>query len=246
MWMPTALASSAEPLGGMVWRVVEHQYTTATRRIVVSLADQDLLEDILEANKPLYPDGTEHLHYLLKTPFRYRPVHPHGSRFRKPEDRNGVFYASEQLRTAFAEMAYYRIRFFADSPRAKLPHNEERLTAFTVTYQTLRGIDLTRQPLRKDHARWTHPVDYSATQALAEAARTAGITSIRYESVRDSEGGINIALLTAAVFMLDAPMAMQTWLLFMSSKEIGFRCDAIPGEAWSFPRNQFADPSRTS
>lgn len=242
MWTPTALASSAESLRGVIWRVVEHQYTTATRRIVESLADQDLLEDILEANKPLYPAGTEHLHYLLKTPFRYRPVHPHGSRFRKAGDRNGVFYASEQLRTAFAEMAYYRIRFFADSPRTKLPRNEERLTAFTVTYQTLRGIDLTHAPLSKDQAHWTNPVDYSATQALAEVARTAGITTIRYASARDTQGGINLALLTAAAFMVDAPIDMQTWLLFISEKEIGFQRDATPSESWLFLRNQFTVP----
>lgn len=242
MWTPTALASSALPLCATVWRVVEHQHTTATRRIVASLAEQNLLEDILEESKPSYPSGTEHLHYLLKTPFRYLPVNPYGSRFRRARDRRGVFYASEELRTALAEMAYYRIRFFTASPSTKLPRNEERLTAFTATFQTLRGIDLTRPPLDKDHIRWTHPHDYAATQALAEGARSAELVAIRYESVRDPEKAANVALLTPAAFTVDEPRTTQTWLLFQTSQEVGFRRTGEAGETWSFPRDLFAVP----
>lgn len=239
MWTPTALASSALPLAGTVWRVVEHQHTTATRRIVENLADQHLLEEILEENKPHHPAGTEHLHYLLKTPFRYLPVNPYGSRFRRARDRRGVFYASEKLRTALAEVAYYRVRFFAASPATKLPRNEERLSGFTAAYQTLRGIDLARPPLRKDHARWTHPHDYSATQALSDVARTVDLVAIRYESVRDPEKDANIALLTPAAFTVDEPLTIQTWLLFQTSQEVGFRRAGDAGETWSFPRKHF-------
>lgn len=236
MWTPTALASSAVALGGLIWRVVEHQYTTATRRIVDSQADHETLEAILEDSKPRYPAGTEHLDYLLKTPFRYAPPRPRGSRFRAPGERPGVYYASEHVRTALAEMAYYRMRFFEASPNTALPRNEERLTAFTATYQTLRGLDLTRPPLSRDRAAWTHPSDYRATQALAATARTAGLAAIRYRSVRDPEG-MNVALLTPGALSTDAPLTRQTWLLYLAGPKISCRRAADPkAETYEFDR----------
>lgn len=236
MWTPTALASSAVTLGGLIWRVVEHQYTTATRRIVDSQADHELLEDILEQSKPRYPPGTERLDYLLKTPFRYPPVRPTGSRFRRPDDRHGVYYASEHVRTALAEMAYYRVRFFEASPTTPLPRTEERLTAFSVTYQTLRGIDLTHAPLNRDRATWTHPSDYTATQALAVTARAAGVAAIRYRSARDPDG-MNVALLTPGTFTTDAPLARQTWLLYLAGERVSCRRDGVmASESYEFDR----------
>lgn len=234
MWTPTALASNAVALDGTVWRVVEHQYTSATRRIVGSLAEHEVLEDILEESKPPYPAGTEHLDYLLKTPFRYLPVGTTGSRFRRPRDHRGVFYASEQLRTAMAEMAYYRIRFFRGSESTRLPRFEERLTAFSVAYQTLRGIDLLRPPLNRDRRLWTNPVDYSATQALSDNVREGGLVAIRYESVRDPANAANLALLSPAIFTVDEPLSRQSWLLYQTKDEVSVRRDGETGESFSF------------
>ena len=43
-------------------------------RLVDSLEEQAVLESILEQSKPaLAAEGTQALHYLLATPFRYRP-----------------------------------------------------------------------------------------------------------------------------------------------------------------------------
>ncbi len=47
-----------------------------------------------------------------------------------------------------------------------------------------KGLDLTRPPLNRDAQQWTHPTDYSHCQALADAARDAGATVIRYQSAR--------------------------------------------------------------
>lgn len=237
--MPTGLASESVRLAGTVWRVVEHQYTTSTRKIVDTAAKQVILEELLEASKPPYPVGTEHLDYLLKTPFRYYPLSTHGSRFRSAGAREGVFYASEHIRTALAEMAYYRLRFFAESPGTPMPRNEQRLTAFAVAYRASRGLDLTRPPLNRDRKRWTHPTDYHETQALATAAREAGITAIRYESVRDAEHSANVALLTPAAFAAPKRLAEQQWLLYLAPTEVSCRRASDPGATWVFPRAQF-------
>ena len=138
----------------------------------------------------------DHLHYLLKTPFRYFPPNPHGSRFRRPHDGRGVFYCAEKIRTALAELSYWRRRFIEASPGTPLPRNHEALTVFSIAYQVDLQLDLTLPPLVAERHLWTHPDDYTATQVLAESARDGGVKAIRYESVRDPKHGANLALLT--------------------------------------------------
>ena len=40
-------------------------------KLVDTLAEQALLEDLIESSKPPVPVECRHLHYLLSTPFRY-------------------------------------------------------------------------------------------------------------------------------------------------------------------------------
>lgn len=233
MWTPAALASKHRELAGTIWRAVEHQYTTSTRRIVDTLQEQEQLEAILEGSKPPYPPESEHLHYLLKTPFRYAPSNQFASRFRRPHDP-GVFYAAEHARTALAEMAYHRRRFFAASPATPLPQNEQRLTLFSAAYGASRGIDLTATPLNRDRPLWTDPHNYGATQALAAAARSADIGAIRYESVRDPAKAANVALLTPASFASPSPLSQQTWLMYLAPAETSCRRAGEDAETWVF------------
>lgn len=198
---------------------MEHQYTAATRKLVDTLSEQELLEQVLEASKPRYPEGTEHLHYLLRTPFRYRPPRRLGSRFGRPVPGQGVFYAAEHRVTALAEFAFWRRRFFQAAAGVRLPRNEERLTVFTVDYASRRCLDLTQPPLSEDRAVWTHPDDYSGTQALADSARSCGTEVIRYESVRDPEHRNNVALLSWRAFRVRRPVAQQTWHLHLGETE---------------------------
>lgn len=64
-----------------LWRAVEAQHVVATRALLDSLAEQELLESVLEASKPPVPAPCAGLDYLTHTPFRYPPP-SHGSRFR--------------------------------------------------------------------------------------------------------------------------------------------------------------------
>ncbi len=201
-----------------MWRVVEHQHTASTRKLVDTQAEQDVLEVLLEESKPPYPPGTESLHYLLKTPFRYK--NPHGSRFRAPNAPRGVFYASDQVRTALAETAYYRLRFFSDAPAMELPRQEHKLTAFSVMYRARKEIDLTEGPFACDQTRWTARNNYAATQQLAQTAMEGGVESIRYESVRDTKQGMNVALLTPFLFKHKNPIKQHTWYMNISEIEV--------------------------
>lgn len=198
-------------------------------RLADTLAEQALLESILEASKPPLPPGTEKLHYLLATPFRYRARA--GSRFRAPFEA-GVWYGAEQLRTALAEKSYWRLRFLLDSPATPdlkpVPH-----TAFTVSVRG-RAIDLTASPLSRDRARWTHRTDYSATQALAAAARAGEIELIRYESVRDPEHAACVAVLAPAAFGRAKPRGIETWFIAASRERVRCVAQARGGETWEF------------
>lgn len=241
MWTLTALASEARPAKGLIWRAVEDQHRASTRKLVDTVAEHDLLEILLDQGKPPYPPEAEGLHYLLKTPFRYHPPAPQGSRFRRYLADSGVFYASEETRTALAELAYWRLKFFRDAPDALLPRQEERLTVFSTRYATRQQLDLTQAPLSKDRKRWTKRDDYSDTQALAERARRAGVEVFRYESVRDAQRGANVALLTAKAFAAKKPQTQQTWFLYLAPSEVNFTRAHAQGaeERWVFPVSQF-------
>ena len=112
-WTPPALASSAHHWQGAVWRMVEAQHVASTMKLVDDRGEQDVLEMLLESNKPAAAADARTLDYLLLTPFRYHPLRG-GSRFRAMTDP-GVFYGAESVRTASAELGYWRWKFLQDA-----------------------------------------------------------------------------------------------------------------------------------
>jgi hypothetical protein len=197
--------------------MVEAQHLVSTSKLVDTRAEQELLEDILEERKPPIPTETADLHYLLFSPFRYETRQPSGSRFRAVYEP-GVFYAAETVRTAAAEVGYWRWRFLQDTSGL------ERLqpcafTAFRVPIST-ECVDLRNAPLNRDSSQWQHPTDYSATQAFGKTAREAGIGAIIYQSVRDPEQHFCAAVLTPLAFAAKKPdAATQTWSMTLSNSE---------------------------
>ena len=242
-WTPAALSSEARPLSGRCWRVVEAQHVVSTLKLVDTLDEQELLERLLDRSKPAVPPDCRQLHYLLSTPFRYGAPYPAGSRFRAAGMTAGVFYASVQVATAIAEMAFARLRFFAESPQTPWPVNASEHTAFSVRFRTAAAIDLTVPPFEKDVERWIHPTDYTACQALADTARLGGIQVVRYRSARDPRKGRNIALLTCAAFSSRAPLERQTWRLHFDPAGVRALCD-FPEQRMAFDRMAFANDPR--
>lgn len=243
IWTPAALSSEAVPIAGAFWRLVEAQHQVSTMKLVDSVEEQTLLESLLEETKPAFPPDCAGLDYLLATPFRYGSVYPHGSRFRRAGRTPGVYYAAENVDTAIAEMAFYRLLFYAESPATPLPANASDYTAFSARIATERAIDLTLPPLARDEPAWTDPVDYTACQALADTARAGGIEAILYRSVRDPKGGRNIALLIANAFAAREPIERQTWRIRFSSAGVQALCD-FPRRLVGFAIADFAGDAR--
>jgi len=238
IWTPAALRSEAQPRSGECWRLVEAQHRVSTMKLVDTLEEQALLEEELERTKPPGPPECRHLDYLLATPFRYGR-YPGSSRFRREGMTPGVFYASEEVGTAVAETAFYRLLFFRDSPATPYPKNPLEFTAFSTPYASEAAIDLMADPFARDAARWEHPSDYSACLGLADVAREAGIDIIRYRSVRDPGRRANLALLSCTVFTADRPQAHMTWRLAVSARGVNAISDwpvirlALPMEVFA-------------
>ena len=242
IWTAAALSSEAVRIDGKAWRLVEAQHRVSTLKLVDTLDEQSLLEDLIEETKPAIPPECRHLDYLLATPFRYGSVYPHGSRFRRAGRTPGVFYASEAVATAVAEMAFWRLLFFAESPGTPWPRDAAEYTAFSASIHTDKGIDLTRPPLSLDATLWTHFSDYEACQSLAVTAREADLDAIRYQSVRDPARRANLALLTCRTFSRPKPVDRQTWRIRLSASGVQALCE-FPPQRVGFSRNDLAaDP----
>jgi hypothetical protein len=242
-WTPDALLSEKQAVSGNWWRLVEAQHHVSTMKLVDTIEEQSLLEDILETSKTSYPPECKGLDYLLATPFRYGAAYPYGSRFRRSGFTAGVYYAAATVETALAEMAFYRLLFYAESPGTPLPSNAAEYTAFSVRVATVDGIDLTRPPLSRDETHWMDRQNYAPCQALADTARLADVEAIIYRSVRDPGQGRNIALLSPRAFAEKIPHERRTWRIRLARSGVQALCD-FPRQRLGFSAADFADDSR--
>ena len=239
-WTPRAVASEAASLRQDVWRAVEAQHVVSTRALVDTLAEQHVLERVLDGGKPPIPESAVRLHYLLFTPFRYAPP-PGGSRFRGPNDP-GVFYAADAVRTACAELGYWRWRHLLDVPALESMPTKPQ-TVFRVKLAT-QGVDLPEPPFRRDRETWTHPRDYGGCQRFGVAAREADIGAIRYESVRDPKHEGCCAVLRPHAFARPSPLEQQTWMLSVSRDRVVWqRTHALAPEEHEFSAGIWVYPS---
>ena len=201
------VAPHTRPYRGRVIRMVEAQHRIATNRLADNAADQALLEALADDAKPALPLAARRLPWLLAAPFRYGLGR--GSRFRSADTLPGILYASEGVETAVAETAHWRLVAFARSPGFLRPRTPTPMSAFSVRVDAACALDLTAAPFDVPAGRWTDPEDYTATHALARAARGAGVGAIRAPSARHA-GGVNVAVLDPAV-LVPPPRAHSSW-----------------------------------
>ena len=181
------------------------------------------------------PAGARHLHYLLFTPFRYAPP-PGGSRFRGPTDP-GVFYGADEVRTACAELGYWRWRHLARHAGARRDAGEAADGVSRGALPT-HAVDLRAAPF---DAR-SRAVDASGRlrrvpAPCARAAREGGVGAIRYESVRDPQHGGCCAVLDPAAFARPTPLEQQTWMLSVTRERVVWqRTDVSRGRRTSSRR----------
>jgi hypothetical protein len=234
IWTRCAGRSRVGALAGEAWRVVESQHLFSTRALVDSDAEHQVLEELIEGQKPRGQSG---LHFLLATPFRYPPL-PHGSRFGTRAEP-GIWYGSEEQRTAFAEAAYYRL-LFLEGTSAELSPLMVEVSAFRAGFKTDRGVDLTRGPFVEHQGRISSPVAYEAAQRLGRDMRADGVEAFRFRSARDREGGANLAFFSPRPFASRKPSVPETWHCVATPREVEFvKKDVFQRAAFLFPRADF-------
>lgn len=208
-----------------IWRIVEARHLISTMKLVDSLSEHELLEEILEESKPPVPASAADLHYFLSTPFRYFPLSG-GSRFRAENDP-GVWYGAESMSTAAAEMSYRRWGFIRDAVGLDhLPSAQYTVFSDKVSGET---VNLRKAPFDRFEQNWSSRGDYGATQAFARIARDLSIDIIIYRSVRDPESRSCYAVLNPESFQSTTPENIYNCCLTV-----------LPGEAvW---HRQGSDP----
>lgn len=214
-----------------LWRGVEAQHVVSTMRLADNAGEQRVLEELLEKSKPALPPGAGRHHYLVFTPFRYRS--PVATRFRRSQDP-GVWYGAEDLRTACAEVAYWKWRFLMDSEALAKTALQTEHTFFRARARG-RCIDLTAAPWKAAARAWTHRSDFRACQELADAARGRSIGWIRYEAVRAD--GICGAVLRPDALALVEPFEQQTWACKTAAS--GAWMQRAGGERYDFPASNW-------
>ncbi|MGB5102654.1 MAG: RES family NAD+ phosphorylase [Steroidobacteraceae bacterium] len=241
IWAACAAAAEPRHFGGDVLRLVESQEQVATNRLVATLAEQELLETLLEASKPPRPARTTQLDYLLATAFRYPPLR-HGSRFGGRHEPS-LFYGARTLTTVLAESAYYRFVFWQgmhEPPPAPL---RTQHTLFGARIRARRGFALHLPPFDAYREELTSRSEYAATQALGRSLRDAGADAIEYVSARDAQAGLNVALFTPAAFAQPRPISKQEWLCETRAAEVSFYARGDAGLR-TFPLSQFTVDSQ--
>jgi hypothetical protein len=235
IWTRCAGDSKLRPLRVDACRVVEAQHQVSTRKLVDTADEQSLLEELIDRVKP--PDPTRgSLHYLLATPFRYPPLR-YGSRF-AGRHQPSIWYGSENLGTALAEVAYYRL-VFLEGTAAPLETITTTLTAFTARASSDRAIDLVVPPFAAHRRTIASPMQYAATQSLGDAMRSAGVELFRYPSAR-AEDGVNVGAFSPAVFGRAKPRGFETWHCVASKARVELsKRDYFARGSMTFPREQF-------
>lgn len=206
-----------------LWRGVEAQHRVATMRLVDNTAEQELLEQLLEASKPPLPRESQGLHYLIATPFRYTSPHP--SRFR-PASEPGIWYGAEEAQTVAAELAYWRWKFLVESDGLRAAQLVTEHTFFQAQFKGVE-LDLTAPPWASLRDLLRDGDDYSTCHALARQVRersSPAIAALHYESAR-REGGLCQAVLVARSLSLPALHLQQTWVCKTTRRLVMFRHD---------------------
>lgn len=221
IWQLCQGENHIQPMNNRIWRIIEEQEQTATRKLVDSFEEQIILEELIESSRSLIIESDKLLHPLLYMPFRY-PSLKFGSRFGGRFEPS-LWYGSLNLNTAMAEKAFYQLNFLRAS-KAEYDLVETPLTAFSIDIKTNRSVDLNKDPFNTWISTISSPISYESSQLLGAAMRHAGVEAFTYLSARDPDRGVNAALFSANAFRHHMPdqRSFQSWKCIASNKIIEF------------------------
>lgn len=213
-----------------IHRLVEGQQFISTRKLADSDEEQAELEKIIDHSKPSGPTKNTAgiLHYLLSTPFRYPPLES-GCRFHKRNEQS-IFYGSEELKVAMAEVAYCRFLFMYNS-ETDLKPLPVPYTSFMVSVKSDRSVFLNKKPFCQYADKISDPLSYNYSQTLGLKMRNFGVELFTYFSCR-VKNGVNVGLFSPEAFAENKPVMAQEkhWSVYISNKLVEFHSSNITGD----------------
>lgn len=213
---PLDYKPAIKPYGGEGYRVVEDQTSSATHDLVDTEEEHQLLERLIENEKPPRPLDCKIDDPLIYTPFRHEPPLKAGTRFGKITERS-PYYGSQELETAFAEMAHRQFQFAQDT-EADLPPRNVVVTSFSFGFSCDAFVDFTEESFRAFHAKLSSKDDYVYTQKIGSAMREDGVQGCKFFSVR-RKGGHNYAIFAPGSLTRKSSKHRQ-WKLLINQNEV--------------------------
>lgn len=222
VWAKVGGENYIQPIGGEIFRLVESQEQVATYSLIGDLEEQSVLEELIDEAKPPNKSGTESLHYLLSTPFRYPPLQ-WGSRFGGRFEPS-IFYGGCSKESTLSESAYYRFiaRLSIDASALEKSIMSEHLM-FSVGYRVSKGVKLNEKPFNEYASLLTDPVDYRCTQQLGTFMRDAGVEAFEYASARDDKNRACVGIFGPEHFTQNKPIKQEKWLCQISESQVVFK-----------------------
>ena len=206
-----------------IYRIAEGQHYVSTRSLVDNSEEHEILEAVLDASKPIAPvrNARGDLHYLLYTPFRYPPLKS-GGRFHTRIEQS-IFYGSEELKTAMAEVAYGRFLFMQHS-HAEFEPMHVPYTHFLAKVKSLKSLLLKSTPFIKHRDILSHPSSYVASQTLGARMRKENVELFTYCSARNQDG-VNVGLFSVEAFQQNQPVKGKDvhWSVYISADTVEFK-----------------------
>ena len=237
IWQRCAGEKAMQTISGTVYRLVESQEQIATTAYVDTLAEQAVLEQLLERSKPPQPPYSHSLHYLLATPFRYPPL-KRGSRFGQ-KHQPGLFYGATDVPTTLAESSFYRLVYLESMSSEAMPSKplSGQHTLFDVGYRTECGVRLQEPPFDHYKDAIRHPSDYRTAQRLGTDMRAAGVLCFEYPAARWADG-INVALYNGSAFSANRPTNQQRFISATGQRQVEFK-NIDTGQVYSYDTSRF-------
>lgn len=241
IWQQCVGQQQLTSLSGSVYRIVENQQPIANSSIVDTLAEQSVLEEMLESSvsgsKNIAQDENLKLHhFLLSAAFREPPL-KHGSRF-GTRQYPSIFYGASELICALTEHAYYRF-IFASSITGPWP-SETLLsshTVFSVGYQTTLGIRLNYPPFNAFHSFLANPTNYAASQLIGLDMCNSQVEMFTYTSARDNRYEC-VGIFTPQVFTSSHHERVESWLCELTPTSVQYK-QANTFTTQTLPLSQF-------
>jgi hypothetical protein len=221
IWQKCKGIKNIQTIRDTAWRIVEAQEIISTRKLVDTYEEYEILEALIESDKPMLKEELKGYHPLLYTPFRYAPLE-YGSRFGN-RLQPALWYGSLDINTTLVEKAYYQLNFLRAS-KADFGLVESLLTLFSCEVKTKTGIHLELEPFTKYTAEISSPTSYQMSQQLGLDMRESSIEAFTYQSARDPLKKINIGLFTPKAFLHHRPNAssFQTWQCLTNKEVVEF------------------------